>query len=416
MLNDRLLTCMIALSWRIPLLVVFAFCMVSYLINRRQYPIFRVASMSMGVFILWTVFLPVINLFVFQTRSESGSEVCTEPMIRAVLAEYSLILLTIAFCMLLSSLFPSRLILLSESAPRFATVVASICFAVGLSVLRCYAALTATSTSQNCSLPVESTGTLLENLSRAVPVMAFCIVGIVIASANLKHHWQSYVLVQLGLATLVFLEIALPLTLMLLRSQQFEQESCLVAAMIYILGQATAFGMLNKAIVLRSTPNYKEVGHCNGRYSEAVSRGTVGGVALVLYGLALASPAVYIDRVAAGPIDRLYSGIECLCAFPIVFYYAAWWANVVFGAGVLCLIAGYRRVAGICGLIALLLSLSYCVQIYNDSGRGDALKVGYWLWVASSATIASLIVRCTASLFVGDAADEHDGPPQGGRG
>jgi hypothetical protein len=85
------------------------------------------------------------------------------------------------------------------------------------------------------------------------------------------------------------------------------------------------------------------------------------------------------------PGEKGASGADCLLApfsQPWLFLAAPWWwANVLLGCGLVCLLIGQQKAAGSCGLTACALTLSYWLVLdFWQPGRDQS---GYWTWFAS---------------------------------
>lgn len=116
--------------------------------------------------------------------------------------------------------------------------------------------------------------------------------------------------------------------------------------------------------------------------------------AFLVYLVSLFSPAVFVGGFEAGS-GRPFSGFECLTMFP--FDYPAWWANPVFFVGLGCLILRRAVPAGICGVIATLLTLSYLVpeKVGNETDEWALIapvEFGYWIWVTAMGMLALSLV------------------------
>ena len=109
---------------------------------------------------------------------------------------------------------------------------------------------------------------------------------------------------------------------------------------------------------------------------------------LLLYLISLCLPALGV-----GGASRVYRGFECLVELPLALMYSAWWANPVFAMGIILAYVGKRVAGGICGVIALLFSLSYFLYVIQDFEYNlEPVRIGYWFWVAAMSVLA-------ASLF-----------------
>jgi hypothetical protein len=110
--------------------------------------------------------------------------------------------------------------------------------------------------------------------------------------------------------------------------------------------------------------------------------------ALVVYLISLCLPAVYVSAPAIDGYG-VYRGAECLIELPIALMYPAWWANPVFGVGLILVLFGYSIAGGICGLVSLLFSLSYCLHVVQDfEFNNEPLRIGYWFWVGAMFALA----------------------------
>lgn len=74
-------------------------------------------------------------------------------------------------------------------------------------------------------------------------------------------------------------------------------------------------------------------------------------------------------------------GIHCLILIPFVFMYAAWWANLCWFAGCICL--SMDKPGWAIGLGALASTLAVSVFRYPDPHLGP----GYYAWLASLLTL-----------------------------
>jgi hypothetical protein len=96
------------------------------------------------------------------------------------------------------------------------------------------------------------------------------------------------------------------------------------------------------------------------------------------------------------PGVRGASGADCLLA-PLSqrwLFLAApwWWANVLLGCGLVCLVIGQQKAAALCGLTASVLALSYWVVL--DSWQPPRDESGYWTWLASMGILTVPLAWC----------------------
>src|SRR5262249_19627407 len=82
-------------------------------------------------------------------------------------------------------------------------------------------------------------------------------------------------------------------------------------------------------------------------HPERVFRFVVVSGALVVYLISLWLPAVYVSAPAIDGYG-VYRGAACLIQLPIALMYPAWWANPVFGVGLILVLFGYSFAGGIC--------------------------------------------------------------------
>jgi hypothetical protein len=108
-------------------------------------------------------------------------------------------------------------------------------------------------------------------------------------------------------------------------------------------------------------------------------RGLILCLTLGLYGLACATPAVH---GAGGDLLGLaLLGRRWLAPAPAILG-VPWSANVLFGAGLLCVACGRYRAASVLGWTAVLLGLTSWTMTEED------YLLGYYLWQASLVLLA----------------------------
>ena len=98
------------------------------------------------------------------------------------------------------------------------------------------------------------------------------------------------------------------------------------------------------------------------------------GLLLSAYLTSLCLPALYDSR--------MFWGIECLGALPIVMIAPPWWANPLFFAGIVHLANGKYRNAFWFGIGASALVMAMPVMQFGDLWRHCPYGPGWFLWLS----------------------------------
>ncbi len=268
------------------------------------------------------------------------------------------------------------------------------------------------------NLPIDS----LRQLSWEIPVLVVSILGVIVPLAYRRQYPGSWMLILSAFAILLATSVGGAfLRFYLLRARMDAGRQHLMAdwllpstAMLESLLRTLAFGLLLFAF-FRPRPSWTAPSLQNSPVQPVfVVRLGLALIAVVLYLVALASPAVDGSLPA---IDgyRVYRGWECLVELPLALMFPAWWANPLFVVGLACML--FRRVAigGILGVIALLLSLSFCLDVLKEFERNRPVRVGYWLWVASMAVLAGSLALAAMNRIVSRQAEASPRPQDHGQ-
>jgi hypothetical protein len=243
----------------------------------------------------------------------------------------------------------------------------------------------------------------LESLAWEVPLLVMYGAGMVAALVYWRRFPRPCLLTFLGSGLLLATTVWPPVAYSYIeevRRRNGDMISKLgwLSHLIYvtaILHRTVGVGLLVTAVFSSRSQGQKP--DARGEAASHTPRHLCFGVAfaaLGLYGASLASPAVYADASILEPGGfRLYSGLECLL---VVWIGPPWLANPVFALGIIFLLAGHPVPGGLCGLIGLLWSGSFCLHVLRDfEEHREPLRFGYCLWVSSMAVLASsLLLPC----------------------
>jgi hypothetical protein len=120
-----------------------------------------------------------------------------------------------------------------------------------------------------------------------------------------------------------------------------------------------------------------------------VFRAWIATASLTLYLVSLFLPAVDVGFEGLGR----YRGYECLIALPTALAYPAWWANPLFAAGIVLVLRGNLILAGLCGWMAMLFSLSFSLHAWEEQSKTyESLGIGYWFWLAAMTVLAASVI------------------------
>jgi hypothetical protein len=251
----------------------------------------------------------------------------------------------------------------------------------------------------------------LKQLSWETPILVAYVAGIVVAFANRRRHPVPCLLTASAFAILLATAIGLAFLNPYFIPGRLEHKEEMSSWSSWVLPtagmaggflNAAAYGLLLLAI-FRAHSGRSEPGSPVDQPPRPpwTVRLAFGLPALGLYLVALASPAVSVGVSSIGA-DRVdYRGLGCLIEIPLALIYPAWWANLSFAAGIVCLLRGRLVTSGVFGVIALLLSLSYCLDVLNDF----EVRIGYWLWVSSmgilAVSVAFPLLSCRTTIATG---------------
>jgi hypothetical protein len=237
----------------------------------------------------------------------------------------------------------------------------------------------------------------LKQLAWDLPSLVLYGTGLVASLVYLRRFPRPCLLTFLGTGILLTSSIASTIAAAYLVQVGFEQGRnhgvtgwlLPTIAMAGSLLRGAAIGLLVMAVFsTRSELQASITDEKADAHRQRVLRFGLASTSLVIYLISLCLPAVY---VIAPAIDayRVYRGGECLIELPLALMYPAWWANPAFAIGITLVFMGYTVPGGICGLVSLLFSLSYCLDVLRDfEYNNEPVRIGYWFWVGAMLALA----------------------------